>query len=46
MLPKGASAAVDAAGVELVKKHGRDVLGKVAKLHFRTSQKVLEGASK
>jgi ribonuclease HIII len=46
MLPKGASATVDAAGVELVKKHGRDVLRKVAKLHFRTSQKVLEGASK
>jgi len=46
VLPKGASAAVDAAGVELVKKHGRDVLGKVAKMHFRTSQKVLEGASK
>jgi ribonuclease HIII len=45
-LPKGASAAVDAAGVELVKKHGRDALAKVAKMHFRTSQKVLEGASK
>jgi ribonuclease HIII len=45
-LPKGASAAVDAAGVELVKKHGREALGKVAKMHFRTSQKVMEGASK
>jgi ribonuclease HIII len=45
-LPKGASAAVDAAGVELVKKHGRDALAKVAKMHFRTSQKVLEGAAK
>jgi ribonuclease HIII len=45
-LPKGASAAVEAAGVELVKKHGRDALAKVAKMHFRTSQKVLEGASK
>jgi ribonuclease HIII len=45
-LPKGASAAVQAAGVELVKKHGRDALAKVAKMHFRTSQKVLEGASK
>jgi len=45
-LPKGASAAVEAAGVELVKKHGREALGKVAKMHFRTSQKVLEGASK
>jgi ribonuclease HIII len=45
-LPKGASAAVDAAGVELVKKHGRDALAKVAKMHFRTSQKVLGGVSK
>ena len=43
-LPKGASAAVVAAGVEFVKKHGREALGKVAKLHFRTSQKVLEEA--
>jgi len=45
-LPKGASAAVQEAGRELVAKHGRDVLGKVAKMHFRTSQQVLEGASK
>jgi len=45
-LPKGASTAVEEAAVELVTKHGRDVLGKVAKMHFRTSQKVLEGAPK
>jgi ribonuclease HIII len=45
-LPKGASAAVQEAGMELVAKHGRDALGKVAKMHFRTSQKVLEGAPK
>jgi ribonuclease HIII len=45
-LPKGASAAVLAAGVEYVKKHGREALGKVAKLHFRTSQKVLEEAGR
>jgi ribonuclease HIII len=43
MLPKGASAAVVEAGRELVTKHGRDALGKVAKTHFRTTQKVLEG---
>jgi ribonuclease HIII len=43
-LPKGASAAVIAAGVEYVKKHGREKLGDVAKLHFRTSQKVLQEA--
>jgi ribonuclease HIII len=45
-LPKGASTAVVEAAVQLVTKHGRDALGKVAKMHFRTSQKVLEGAPK
>jgi ribonuclease HIII len=30
------------AGRELVIKHGREALAKVAKMHFRTSQKVLE----
>jgi ribonuclease HIII len=45
-LPKGCSAAVEEAAVQLVAKHGRDALAKVAKMHFRTSQKVLEGASK
>jgi len=45
-LPKGASTAVEEAAVQLVTKHGRDALGKVAKMHFRTSQKVLEAASK
>jgi ribonuclease HIII len=43
-LPKGASAAVVAAGVDFVRQHGREALGKVAKLHFRTSQKILEEA--
>jgi len=45
-LPKGASPAVEDAAVQLVAEHGRDALAKVAKLHFRTSQKVLEGAPK
>ncbi len=36
-LPKGASAAVDAAAKEFVAKHGAENLGKVAKLHFRTA---------
>jgi ribonuclease HIII len=39
-LPKGASAAVQEAGRELVAKHGRDILGKVAKTHFSTTQKM------
>ena len=36
-LPKGASAAVDAAAKEVVAKHGADALPKVAKMHFRTA---------
>jgi len=39
-LPKGASTAVIDAGKELVKKHGREALGQVAKLHFKTTQAV------
>jgi len=44
--PKGASAAVEAAAREFVARRGAANLGKVAKMHFRTSQKVLEGAPK
>ena len=40
-LPKGAADAVIAAGQEVVAKHGRDALAGVAKLHFRTTQKVV-----
>jgi ribonuclease HIII len=36
-LPKGASAAVDAAAREFVAKHGAENLPKVAKMHFRTA---------
>jgi ribonuclease HIII len=36
-LPKGASAAVDAAAKEFVGKHGAESLAKVAKMHFRTA---------
>ncbi|MFN7142126.1 MAG: hypothetical protein ACK4UN_22625, partial [Limisphaerales bacterium] len=36
-LPKGASAAVDAAAKEFIAKHGADDLTKVAKMHFRTA---------
>jgi ribonuclease HIII len=42
-LPPGASDAVVQAGRDFVTKHGRDSLGKVAKLHFRTSSVVLDG---
>lgn len=40
-LPKGASAAVEAAGGEFVGKFGGDKLGQVSKLHFRTSYRIL-----
>ncbi len=36
-LPKGASAAVDAAAKEFVARHGAGELPKVAKMHFRTA---------
>lgn len=36
-LPKGASAAVDAAAKEFIGKHGAEQLPKVAKMHFRTA---------
>jgi ribonuclease HIII len=35
-LPKGASSAVIAAGRKLLQSHGREALGAVAKLHFKT----------
>ena len=37
LLPKGASAAVDAAAKEFVSRFGAESLPKVAKMHFRTS---------
>ncbi|TAJ09441.1 MAG: ribonuclease HIII [Nitrospirae bacterium] len=40
-LPKGASPQVELAGRMIVKKHGVERLGTVAKLHFRTTQAVL-----
>ncbi|HEX5647540.1 MAG TPA: ribonuclease HIII [Nitrospira sp.] len=42
-LPKGASPTVELAAKMIVKKHGRDRLGTVAKLHFKTTQAVLAG---
>ena len=42
VLPKGASPAVELAGRMIVKKHGQERLGTVAKLHFKTTKAVLE----
>jgi ribonuclease HIII len=39
-LPKGASDLVITAGREFIRKHGAEALGQVAKLHFRTTEKV------
>ena len=40
-LPKGASSLVDNTARRLVASKGEAILGKVAKLHFKTTQKVL-----
>jgi ribonuclease HIII len=40
--PKGASAEVIRIARELIEKHGKDALAKVAKLHFKTTQEVLK----
>ena len=39
--PRGASAKVDQAGRGLVKTSGREILSKVAKLHFKNYQKIV-----
>ncbi|HJU05121.1 MAG TPA: ribonuclease HIII [Nitrospiraceae bacterium] len=44
-LPKGASAAVEPAARMVIKKHGRERLATVAKLHFKTTQSVMAGLS-
>ncbi|MDP4719768.1 MAG: ribonuclease HIII [Akkermansiaceae bacterium] len=40
-IPLGASPQVIAAGKKLVAKHGPEILGKFAKLHFKTTQQVI-----
>lgn len=42
-LPKGANNGVTQAGVAFVRKHGRENLHRVAKLHFKTTDQVLNG---
>lgn len=44
-LPKGASPAVELAARMVIKKHGQARLDSVAKLHFKTTQAVLNQAS-
>ena len=45
ILPKGASPSVREAGVLLVRKYGADILVKVAKVHFKTREEILEKIS-
>ncbi len=40
-LPKGASAMVEEAAADLVRRHGREILPKYAKMHFKTTGKVM-----
>lgn len=42
-IPKGASEAVDKAGIEIVKKYGFDKLKDIAKLNFKNTIKIKEG---
>lgn len=41
-LPKGANSSVITVGKKLVAKHGRDILKKVGKLHFKTTLEILQ----
>jgi ribonuclease HIII len=43
-LPKGASSLVEEAAVKLVRQLGPEALARVAKLHFKTTEKVLKAA--
>jgi ribonuclease HIII len=45
-LPKGASTLVEEAAVTLIRKHGREVLGRTAKVHFKMTARILEAAEK
>jgi ribonuclease HIII len=42
-LPRGASPQVVEAARRIAARGGRDALGQVAKLHFATTQQVLDG---
>ncbi len=39
-LPRGASSLVDNAGRRLIREHGPDILERIAKLHFKNTQKI------
>lgn len=41
-VPKGAGVQADEFGREIVKKHGKDILKKIAKLNFKNTEKILK----
>jgi ribonuclease HIII len=43
-LPKGAGPQVEEAAVAFVQKHGREALEKAAKIHFKTTERVLKAS--
>jgi ribonuclease HIII len=45
-LPKGASSLVEEAAVNLIRKHGREILERTAKVHFKMTARILEAADK
>lgn len=45
VLPKGASSLVIDAGVKLVEKYGNEILGKISKTHFKTTNEILSKIS-
>jgi len=45
-IPKGSSSAVESKARYFVEKYGKDILSKMAKLHFKTSNKVLNDEGK
>ncbi len=44
-LLRGASGAVKALGIRLVREHGKEVLSRVAKLHFKTASEIISANS-
>jgi len=44
VLPKGAGLKVEETAVEIIRQHGVGILSKVAKVHFKTSEKVILAA--
>ncbi len=40
-IPKGAGTKVDEAGIELVKKHGKNILNEISKISFKNTERIL-----